>query len=64
MKSDYRLAVVKEVFKDCSGLVRKARIMYKNYKADKSVLCFKGSVEQCVLRPVQRLALILPVEEQ
>jgi hypothetical protein len=43
------------VFPDPAGVVRKAAIMYKHHKD-------KSSREQVVIRPVQRLALVAPID--
>ena len=60
IKSEYRLAIVKEVFRGKDGVVRKAMVSYKHYKVGDSPVRYTGSTEQCCVRPIQRLALIVP----
>ena len=67
-KSEYRLAIVQEVIRSSDGVVRKARVLYKNYRVgDRMVQCgekYRSTAGQSVLRPVQRLALVVPVDAQ
>ena len=61
LKSKYRLAVVDAVKEDSNGVVRSATVRYcnieKNPRGDDKVLTMR------VERSVQRLVLIMPVEE-
>ena len=63
IRSEYRLAVVKQIFRGHDGAVRKVMIAYKVYKVGESSVKYTGSREQCCIRPVQRLALVLPVDQ-
>ena len=60
IKAEYRLAVVREVYPGADGRVRKVMIVYKHYKVQDTVVEYTGSTEQKVIRPVQRLVLIVP----
>ena len=64
IKSEYRLAVVQEVYPGSDGVIRKARIMYKHYIVGGRSVEYKGLTEQTVLRPVQRLSVIVPVDKR
>ena len=61
MKARYKLAVVEEVKVSRDGFVRSAILRYNNIT---SVMNNKRAVPVRVSRSVQRLILILPVEEQ
>ena len=63
IKGEYRLARVKETFPDEKGVVRKVTICYKNYKVGESLVEYKGAKDQECTRSVQRLALIVPVDD-
>ena len=63
IRSEYRLAVVKQIFRGHDGAVRKVMIAYKLYKVGESSVKYTGSREQCCIRPVQRLALVLPADQ-
>ena len=45
------------------GKVRQVRIAYKNFKPGESVTKYQGEPEVVVSRAVQRLALLVPVEQ-
>ena len=59
LKSQYKLALVKEVIQSSDGRVRKAQLLYKHYKVGDKLVEYTGSTEQTIFRPVQRLALIV-----
>jgi hypothetical protein len=61
IKGEYRLGVIKEVFPDSAGVVRKAAVMYKHHTMKDNKL---RSREEVVLRPIQRLALVAPISEE
>ena len=63
LKAEYRLGCVQEVFPGPDNLVRKAKVAYRRYKVGEVGVKYSGSLEQTVIRPVQRLVLILPVED-
>ena len=63
IKGEYRLARVREVYPDTKGLVRSAKVAYTIYKVgEKTGSIYAGSRKQEVIHPVQRLALLLPVD--
>ena len=62
IKAEYRLAMVDEVFTGVDGLVRKVKVSYRRYKVGEVGVKYTGSTCQSVIRPVQRLVLILPVD--
>ena len=64
IRAQYRLGRVSEVYEGHDGKVRKAKIVYKRYKVGGIGVKYTGSVPQFVTRPVQRLVMILPVEDQ
>jgi hypothetical protein len=64
LKAEYRLARVKATYPDKDGVVRNVWISYKNYKVGERVVKYTGTADTDILRPVQRLALVVPVEEQ
>ena len=61
IKGEYRLARVKKTFPDEKGVVRKVTIAYKNYRVGEKLVEYKGVKDQECTRSVQRLALIVPV---
>ena len=64
LRGEYRVAQVKEAVPDKDGLVRKASIRYKTFKAGEALRVYKGAPDQVVERSVQRLSLLVPVEDQ
>ena len=58
-KSQYKLALVKEVIQSGDGKVRKAHLLYKHYYVGDKLVEYTGSTEQTIFRPVQRLALVV-----
>ena len=61
IKGEYRLARVKKTFPDDKGVVRKVTIAYKNYRVGEKLVEYKGVKDQECTRSVQRLALVVPV---
>ena len=61
MKARYKLAIVEDVKVSRDGFVRSARLRYNNITR---VMNNRHAVPVRVFRSVQRLILILPVEEQ
>ena len=61
IKAGYKLAVVQETFKSSDGIVRKARILYKTYRVGDKTVPYHSTDGQSVFRPVQKLALVVPV---
>jgi hypothetical protein len=64
VKAQYKLARVKETFPDDKGVVRKVLVSYKNYKVGERLVSYTGAADTDILRPVQRLSLIVPVGEE
>ena len=62
----YRLGRVKEVIVDADGLVRTCTVVYKLIKSSSATLrnIHKDITTKELRVPVQRLIIILPVEEQ
>ena len=63
-RGEYRLAEVVEVFSGTDNKVRQATVSYKNYRAGEKLHEYKGAKPTIVKRSVQRLALLIPVEER
>ena len=63
LKGDYRLGVVRDVFPDAKGVVRKVALAYKNFKVGDKEYEYTGSPDTLVTRSVQRLSLLVPVVE-
>ena len=63
LRSEYRLAVIREVFPGDDHKVRKVSLSYKIYKVGESVAQYSGAKDQVVTRSVQRLVLIVPVDQ-
>jgi hypothetical protein len=61
-RGSYRLARVIQVFPGADGMVRRARIAYKNYKVGENVCEYSGVPDTVVERSVQKLALLVPVD--
>lgn len=63
LKSEYRLALVKQTFPDSKGVVRSVSIMYKHYRVGERLVEYHGGGhDQELTRSVQRLALVVPVD--
>ena len=63
LRGQWKLARVSEIIPSADGLVRTVKVMYKNLN-DESGKSYKGASETEVIRSVQRLVMLLPVEEQ
>ena len=64
LKGKYTLAVVKEVNLSRDGLVRSCTVQYRIPNPKDVVRRYTGGKEVTLKRSVQRLTLLLPVEEQ
>ena len=64
MRGEYRLGVVKEVFPDQDGKVRRVLVTYKNFRVGNRRQDYGISEAVTVFRSVQRLALLVPVETE
>ena len=63
LRGQYRVGVVREVFPGLDWIVRKVSVGYKNFKVGEQVQVYGGAKEVVVIRSVQRLALLVPVDE-
>ena len=59
-KEHFRLARVKEVFSGDDGRVRRAKVVLKNFRVGEK---YYGCPDTILERSVQKLVLLLPVEE-
>ena len=62
-RGNYKLAIVKEVFPGQDGKVRRAKVQYKSYRTGERPHEYHGADDTIVSRAVQRLAVLVPVEE-
>ena len=62
LRSEYRLAIVHEVFPGKDGKVRRVNVSYRSYKVSEKVQEYHGSSHQIISRSVQRLVLLVPVD--
>lgn len=63
LRSEYRLGIIREVYPGKDQKVRKVLLSYKIYKVGESVAQYSGAKDQLVTRSVQRLVLIVPVDQ-
>ena len=63
LRGQYRIGLVRDVYPGIDGVVRKASISYKNFKIGEKIYEYSGSKDIIVTRSVQRLALLVPVDE-
>ena len=63
LKGEYRLARVSQVLPSADGRVRRVRILYKRYKVGEKLREYRGASDIEVERSVQKLALLVPVED-
>ena len=63
LKGDYRLAKVSEVHPGSDGRVRSATVTYKHFKSGESSRTYGGAQSTSVRRSIQRLVLLVPVED-
>ena len=59
LRGEYRLGLVRDTFKGQDGKVRRVSVMYKNFKIQGKLY---NATETVVTRPVQSLALLVPVD--
>lgn len=64
LRGQYRLARVTQVLRSADGLVRRVRVSYKRYKIGERICDYHGASDVEVERSVQRLSLLVPVEDQ
>jgi hypothetical protein len=60
LRGEYRLGLVKESYTGRDGKVRRVKLMYKSFKCNDKI--YKAT-ETTVIRAVQRLALLVPVDD-
>jgi hypothetical protein len=63
LRGDYRLGLIQKVFPGNDGKVRNVTLTYKNFKIGESCSKYNGVKDTVVTRSVQRLALLVPVDE-
>ena len=61
-RGDYRLARVVQVHPSKDGITRRASVAYKNYKVGEALREYKGAKDTVVERSLQKLSLLIPVE--
>ena len=61
---EYRLARVSAILPSSDGRVRKVKVTYKKYKVGEKVHQYSGATDTAVERSVQRLALLVPIQDQ
>ena len=63
LRGQYRIGLVRDVYPGIDGVVRKASISYKNFKIGEKIYEYSGSKDIIVTRSVQRLAMLVAVDE-
>ena len=63
IRGKYHIARVSEIFPSKDGKVRRVAVVYKNFRQGEKVNTYKGAKDTKVVRSVQRLALLAPVDE-
>ena len=63
LRGKYYIAQVQEVFPGRDGCVRKVSVRYKNFRVGEQVHEYKGSKDVVVYRSIQKLALLVPIDE-
>jgi hypothetical protein len=63
LRGKYHIARVVEAIPSRDGKVRKVTVAYKNFKQNEKVHEYKGANDTKVTRSVQRLAMLVPVDE-
>ncbi|XP_068674368.1 uncharacterized protein [Montipora foliosa] len=64
IRGQWKLGKVSNTYPGTDGKVRKVDVQYKNLNADEPTAKYKGKGYVTVQRPVQRLILLLPIDEQ
>lgn len=64
LKGEYRLARVSKVLPSADGRVRRVKIMYKRHRPGERIHEYRGASDTEIERSVQRLVLIVPIEDQ
>lgn len=62
LRGNYHLARVTKVHPSKDGKVRSVTLAYKNYKVGECVKEYRGAKDTLIVRSVQRLILLVPVE--
>ena len=64
LRGKWKLATVSKVFPSGDGKVRRVEIQYKNEKIGEAADQYSGTKYTRIDRPVQRLVVIIPIDEQ
>ena len=62
LRGEYRLGPVQKVFPGSYGKVRKVALSYKTFRVGAGKSCYGNASETLITRSVQRLALLVPVD--
>ena len=63
LRGNWKLASVSKVFPSDDGRVRKVELQYKNEKVTDAANEYSGAKFTKIDRPVQRLVVVIPVDE-
>ena len=63
IRGNWRLARISDVFPSDDGRVRKVELKYKNEKPGEAGNKYAGSPYTRIERPVQRIVVIVPIDE-
>ena len=64
IRGNWKLAKVSEVFPGTDGLVRHVEIQYKNLSSNEPLRVYNGKSYTTTERPVQRLIVVVPIDDQ
>ena len=64
IRGQWKLGKVSNTYPGTDGKVRKVDVQYKNLNVDEPTTKYRGKGYVTVQRPVQRLILLLPIDEQ
>ena len=64
LRGNYHLARVVKVHPSKDGKVRSVTLAYKNYRVGESVKEYRGAQDTLIVRSIQKLVLLVPVEDR
>jgi hypothetical protein len=64
LRGHYYLARVDKVFPGIDGKVRKVTLVYKNFRTGERIREYKGAKDVSIARSVQRVSLLVPIDDQ